>query len=111
MTPFDAARMISGCATFSADCAAAASPAAIASSTLRIKVRIRDRRAVLTVVRRSIFRTIFFADDVFAINDVSAIGAPTARKSCGMSAARQMKDAMFIERGRTRQPNSLLTCA
>ncbi|MEM9897778.1 MAG: hypothetical protein AAF742_00190 [Pseudomonadota bacterium] len=48
--------------------AADLSPEAIASSTFRKKVRTRDRRALFTKVRRSIFRTIFLADEVFAMS-------------------------------------------
>ena len=67
ITPAPTARMISGSAACSACSAAFRSPPSMASSTLRINVLIRDRRAVLTAVRRWIFRTIFFADRVFAI--------------------------------------------
>ena len=61
--------MISGCAAWRAVCAADLSPDAIASSTLRIKLRIRERRAVLISVRRAILRTIFLAERVFAIKN------------------------------------------
>jgi len=47
--------------------AAAASPDAMASSTLRTKVLIRLRRAVLTAVRRAIWRTRFLADGELAM--------------------------------------------
>lgn len=67
-TPLVAARAISGCAVLRAAAAASLSPDAMASSTLRIWVLVRDRREVLIVVRRAIFRTIFFADLVFAID-------------------------------------------
>ena len=67
-TPLVAARAISGCAVLRAAAAASLSPDAIASSTLRIWVLVRDRREVLTNVRCAIFRTIFFADLVFAID-------------------------------------------
>lgn len=45
VTPLLAARCISGWAAFSASCAAALSPPAIAVSTFLTKVRIRDLRA------------------------------------------------------------------
>lgn len=67
ITPFCAARIISGSAARSAAKALAASPAAMASSTLRTKVRIRERRALLTCVRRAILRVAFLADVVLAI--------------------------------------------
>src|SRR5437588_8312786 len=44
ITPFWAARMISGAADFNASAAAVLSPEAIASSTLRTEVRISERR-------------------------------------------------------------------
>ena len=67
-TPLFAARAISGWAVLRAAVAASLSPDAIASSTLRMCVFVRDRRDVLISVRRAIFRTIFFADFVFAID-------------------------------------------
>ena len=39
----------------------------MASSTLRMKVRMRERRERLTAVRLAILRTIFLADTVLAI--------------------------------------------
>src|SRR6478736_9631982 len=68
MTPFCAARMISGSAALSAASAAALSPEAIASSTLRTEVRMRERRAVLISVRRAITRVALRAEDVLAID-------------------------------------------
>src|SRR5690606_38817286 len=68
ITPFCAARMISGCAARSAVSAADLSPLAIASSTLRTKVRMRLRRSLLTSVFFAITRIAFFADFVFAID-------------------------------------------
>src|SRR5262245_52718299 len=59
--------MISGSADFSAASAAALSPDAIASSTLRTEVRMRERRAVLTAVRRAITRAALRAEEVLAI--------------------------------------------
>jgi hypothetical protein len=66
-TPFFAPRMISGCAAMSAAWAAVLSPPAIDSSTFFIEVRIRLRRSRLISVRRSDWRTRFFADGEFAI--------------------------------------------
>lgn len=44
-----------------------ASPDAMASSTARQKVRIRERRALFTAVRRASRRIAFLADEVLAI--------------------------------------------
>jgi len=55
-TPLCAARINSGCAALSAVCAAAASPEAIASSTLRTKVRTRLLRFLLISARRKAWR-------------------------------------------------------
>ena len=63
--------MTSGTAPSNAFVAAAESPDAIASSTLRRYVRIWLRRARFTPARRSILRTAFLADGVFAIMKVS----------------------------------------
>lgn len=68
MTPFETARCISGCAARNALFAADLSPVEMASSTCRKYVRTRERRALLTAVRREILRTIFFADDVLAMS-------------------------------------------
>lgn len=51
--PFCAARIKAGSASASAAVAWPRSPAAIASSTLRIAERMRDRRDLLTMVRRA----------------------------------------------------------
>src|SRR5262249_56440505 len=67
ITPFGAARMISGWATFSAASALLRSPAAIASSILPTALRRRERRALLISVRRAIWRVALRADDVLAI--------------------------------------------
>src|SRR3546814_1508034 len=67
MTPFVAARWISGWASFRASAATVTSPAAIASSTLRMKPRTRERRALLTAVRLAIVRVAFFAEVVLAM--------------------------------------------
>jgi hypothetical protein len=66
-TPLVAARAVSDSASRNAILAASASPAASASSTLRQKVRIRDRRALLIAVRRAMTRMAFFAEAVFAM--------------------------------------------
>jgi len=54
ITPFDTARITSGSAALNAAAAAAWSPRATASSNLRMKVRTRERRDLLTSVRASI---------------------------------------------------------
>jgi len=59
--------MMAGSASAIAAIAAARSPLEIASSTLRIAVRTRERRALLTAVRRAIWRAAFLADFVLAI--------------------------------------------
>ena len=45
----------------------------MASSTLRKNVRTRERRDLLTAVRRAILRTIFLAEDVLAIFDITQV--------------------------------------
>jgi hypothetical protein len=62
------ARMISGCAAFRAAAAASWLPEAKASSTLRKKVRIRERRALFTSWRASDWRARFLDWAVFAIS-------------------------------------------
>jgi len=56
-------------------------PVAIASSTLRMNVRIWDRRAFLISVRRAILRAAFLADLVFAISILSGHGRVSGRCS------------------------------
>src|ERR1700741_2619895 len=56
--------------------ARAASPDATASSKRRRKVRTRERRALLTSVRRSILRTAFLAPGVLAIVQLSKASTP-----------------------------------
>jgi len=68
MIPVRAARMRAGSAATRADFAAALLPLAIASSTLRSEVRMRERRALFTSVRRAILRVAFLADLVLAIS-------------------------------------------
>ena len=65
--PFCAARIKAGSASAIAAVARLRSPAAIASSTLRIAERMRERRDLLITVRRAAWRAAFFADFVFAI--------------------------------------------
>src|SRR5579871_2535804 len=67
MTPVRAARNKEGSAATKAACAADLSPLAIAASTLRSDVRIRERRALFISVRRAILRVAFLADLVLAI--------------------------------------------
>jgi len=59
-TPLVTPRMTSGCADRNASAAADWSPEAIASSTLRKNVRMRERRAVLIVFRRAFCLARFF---------------------------------------------------
>ncbi|CAK7258884.1 protein of unknown function [Shinella sp. WSC3-e] len=66
-TPLVAARISSGWAAFRAAAAEAWSPEAMASSTLRMKLRTRERRDLLTAVRAAILRVAFFAEVVLAI--------------------------------------------
>ena len=56
--------MISGSTALNATSAAALSPPETASSNLRIKVRTRVRRALLTSVRATILRTAFLDEGV-----------------------------------------------
>jgi hypothetical protein len=86
--------MISGSATRRAAVAAAPSPDAIASSTLRMNVRTRERRAVLTSVRRAILRAIFLAEAVFAIlgSDINlSAHYPMTMRKAAVYAQRQVK--------------------
>src|SRR5882672_2320106 len=66
--PVRAARMSVGSAATRAAFAAALLPLAIASSTWRKDVRMRERRALFTSVRRAILRVAFLADLVLAID-------------------------------------------
>src|SRR5262249_1425043 len=65
--PFCAARINAGSASAIAAVARPRSPAAIASSTLRIAERMRERRDLLMTVRRAAWRAAFFADFVLAM--------------------------------------------
>src|SRR3989440_11211724 len=71
--------MIAGSACLKASSALLRSPLAIASSTLPTNVRSRERRALLTAVRRAILRGAFLADDVLAIS-LSFCGRPLDRR-------------------------------
>ena len=65
--PFCAVRTMMGSASLSAARAAALSPEAIASSTLRTELRMRLLRVLFRAVRRTVCRAAFFADLVFAM--------------------------------------------
>src|SRR5881398_1094403 len=64
---FCAERIITGSASLSAASALLRSPAEIASSTLRTKLRMRERRALLISVRRAILRVALRAELVLAM--------------------------------------------
>lgn len=68
MIPVRAARMRAGSAATRAACAETLLPLVIASSTLRSELRMRERRALFTAVRRAILRVAFLADLVLAID-------------------------------------------
>jgi hypothetical protein len=75
-TPYCAERMSAGSAACKAANALFWSPEAIASSTLRTIVRMRERRALLISVRRAILRAAFFAEEVLAIVVPSVVPRP-----------------------------------
>src|ERR687898_368847 len=81
--PFWAARISSGSAARSASAAAAWLPDAIASSTLRTKVRTRERRERLIAVRFAILRVIFLADTVLAMGSSSSLAHPMQQAPAG----------------------------
>src|ERR1700712_4233609 len=60
-----------------------------------MNVRIWLRRERLTAVRRSICRTAFLADEVFAIEQVSQIRRETAAPSCTARPARQLTEGSY----------------
>ncbi len=66
-TFFCAERIMTGSASAIAATARDRSPAVNASSTLRTTVRRRERRALLTTVRRTLCRAAFLADFVLAM--------------------------------------------
>src|SRR5262252_8317685 len=80
-TPFCAERMITGSASRSAASAALRLPLAIASSTLRTKLRISERRPLLISVRRAILRAALRAEGVLgmAVLVLGAVGWPARR--------------------------------
>ena len=65
--PLDAPRISSGSAALSAASAVFLSPAANASSTFRVKVRIRFLRAWLVAVRFTFCRTRFLAESILGM--------------------------------------------
>ena len=65
--PFCAVRTMTGSASLKAARAAFLSPEAMASSTLRVELRMRLRRALFASVRRTVWRAAFFADLVLAM--------------------------------------------
>src|ERR1700692_1140239 len=94
-TPLVAARCISGCALRRASAATDLSPPAIAISTFLMKVRIRDLRAWLRSVRRSVWRMRLRAEAVLAMGALqSARGCvrrmtrPTRQGASSRQAAR-----------------------
>src|SRR5262245_25340635 len=80
-TPFCAERMITGSASRNAASAVPRSPLAIASSTLRTKLRISERRPLLISVRRAILRAALRAEGVLgmAVLVLRAAGWPVRR--------------------------------
>src|SRR5579871_6573141 len=66
-TPLPTPLCKSGCASWNAARAALLSPLAIAASTFLTELRIRETRARLTALRRSVWRARFFADLMFAM--------------------------------------------
>src|SRR5262249_36340672 len=79
------ARMITGSASLSAASAALRLPPAVASSTLRTKLRSCERRALLISVRRAIWRTALRAEEVLGMA-LLVCGWPLARALlCGHS--------------------------
>src|SRR4051794_32767568 len=92
--PFWAARMSSGSAARRASVAALRSPLAIASSTLRTKVRMRLRRERLIAVRFAILRVIFLADVVLAM-------AVLVRMGRGARPEPAFRDGSVNETGKT----------
>src|SRR5690606_4206867 len=65
----------------------------MASSTLRMKVRTRLRRDLLTAVRAAILRVAFLAEGVLAITVLLASNRPIALKVAGVR--NKMKSAAF----------------
>src|SRR5215813_917432 len=83
-TPFCAERMITGSASRSAASATLRLPLAIASSTLRTKLRISERRPLLISVRRAILRAALRAEGVLGMAVLVLRGGRLAHvSSCG----------------------------
>src|SRR5262245_58704437 len=83
-TPFCAERMITGSASRSAARATLRLPLAIASSTLRTKLRISERRPLLISVRRVILRAAVRAEGVLGMAVLVLRGGRLAHvSSCG----------------------------
>src|SRR5215217_2913231 len=85
--PFCAARISSGSAARRAAAASVWLPEAIASSTLRRKVRMRLRRERLIAVRFAILRVIFLADTVLAMAVILVFSQPTRKDRAEASEA------------------------
>ena len=68
--------MTMGCTRCSSAWAAAWSPEAMTSSSLRRFERMLERRILLTAVRAAILRTAFLADGVLAMERLSVWVAP-----------------------------------
>ena len=111
--PFCALRMISGWAAAKALDAASASPLAMASSTLRIWLRMLVRRFLLTAVLREIFRIAFFAEGVFAMGLDPLVWCPDTEprqpapgaepQSAYGQMSRWLAEAAYSHRGGQRQ--------
>ena len=92
--------MICGCASRSAVRAASLSPEAIASSTRRMKERMRVRGILLDAVRRAILRAAFLAEGVFAISIHSKCVVLAARIPIAVGeTARDKRQARPVGRG------------
>src|SRR5271166_1564850 len=107
--PFCAARARRGSASLNASAAAFGSLEAIASSTLRTKVRISVRRDLLTAVRRMVWRAAFWADFVLAMEldflnrrRPRACDAPPKTNGAGFSPSRE--GGLIGFPSRSRQP-------
>src|SRR5690606_22692531 len=94
-----AARISSGCASAKAACATSLLPDASASSTLRRKVRTRERRFLLTAVRRAIFRVAFLAEDVLAMVPLSRTDVCTRKRRTERIRSRERSITQGAARG------------
>src|SRR3569623_1707464 len=108
--PFWAERAISGSAALRAATASSCLPPAMASSTLRMKVRIRDRRDLLISVRAAILRADFLAEAVFAIVVLFVRCAPFVAQNPGdemkSAAPGRQSWAVYRQIGPLSQPDS-----